>query len=309
MTVPTAHAIAHRTALDDVKHNRQVSVTAIGSCRVVGPLRRAGKEDGFKLNQTGVYGYCHSSAEAVQQLRVLNGALTLPEYLLPVIAPRTAESPNGHKPHKRSDFYFVELSSAKILSVDGICVQLNYFTRHFETFFSDRNRARAFWRAVREGDDTQRKEVLDHGAQRLPADQYMLENLKMEMSTPEGLRDDIDLLMSIAPRVLFVTHFNAKKHDGGYLAARESYLAMLRGALRASNARYFDPSDYVEAYGQSEALKDPDGSLSHYSDAFEDYLYQNWLSRYIRPLVQLHAEHAELQFNQNDAAAPRAAIG
>lgn len=289
MTLNPVPVVLERRSSVSKPEPGEFKVSAIGSCRVVGPLRRAGRDAGFKLNQSGVFGYCHSSSEALQQLRVLQDDLILPDYLLPVLAPRSVDNPDARTLHDPSDMYFVELSSAKILSVDGFCIQLNYFTRHFESFFEDRNRSRAFWRAVREDDTAARKEVLDASPSRLPQDRYLLENLRMSMSTAEGLAADISAIKSMVPNVLFVTHFNARKHDGMRLAARETYLRTLRHALKSCAVRYFDPTDYVEAFGQTLALKDPNGSLSHYSDDFETYLCDNWVTRYIQPLAQLHA--------------------
>lgn len=262
-----------------------VSVTAVGSCRVLGPLRKAGSDACFSLNQSGVYGYCHSSAEALQQLRVLNGTFRLPEHLLPVVAPRSAETESLAASHIPSDMYIVELSSAKILTIDGVCVQLNYFTRHFQSFFSDRQKSRAFWKAVRENDFEARKSVIDAGPERLPTDRYMLENLRMELSSEESLSEDINAITSLVPHALFVTHFNARKRDGLLLSARENYLRSAVRALETSGVKYFDPSDYVEAFGQSEALADSTGSLSHYSEEFEAFLCNNWTTRYIKPLA------------------------
>lgn len=289
--------------------DKTLKVTAIGSCRVVGPLRRAPKSSPFKLNQSGVFGYCHSSAEALQQISVLRGDTELPDHLLPVLAPRKADNPGHASKHTPSDMYIVELSSAKILSVDGYCIQLNYFTRHFESFFANHMRARAFWRAVRERDTAARQAVLNEGPNRLPADRYLLDSLQMEMSSCDVLRQDIAAIRDLVPNVLFVTHFDARKRDGALLTAREAYLNMLRDALKSCNATYFDPSDYVAAFGQSQALKDPDGSLSHYSDAFEDYLCHNWVTRYIEPLAQAKCALPGRTGHDNLRAAARAAMG
>lgn len=276
----------------------QFKVTAIGSCRVAGPLRRASQSGCFTLNQAGVYGYCHSSAEALQQIEVLQTTRELPEHLLPVVAPNHVTQVPGFVAHQTSDLYFVELSSAKVLSVDGICVQLNYLTRHLEAFFSDRLRARAYWQAVRQGDRAARQHTLSSygAATRLDDGQrHILDALELRMSDEISLARDIDAICDRVPDVLFVTHFNARKHDGSWLHSRETYIETAKRALKDTNARYFDPSDYVEAFGQDDALQDPEGSLSHYSEAFETYLCQNWISRYIKPLAQMRRRAAPVR--------------
>ena len=277
---------AQQSAVPYWENPAEFNVTAIGSCRILGPLRHALADDCYKLNQSGVYGYCHSSAEAVQQLKVLQGDTELPEHLLPLTSPKHAENLNARRAHVTSDLYVVELSSAKILTIDSVCIQLNYFTRHFASFFADRERSRAYWRAVREDDHAERCAVLDSGPQLKPADRYLLDQLKLRLSSHEDLVCDITEVQERVPNVLFVTHFDAKKHDGALLVARQAYLQSVRAALRKTDAIFFDPSDYVEAFGQSEALDDPNGSLTHYSEAFEQFLGQNWRSRYIEPLYE-----------------------
>lgn len=271
-------------------------VTSVGSCRVVGPLRRAAAGGEFVLNQTGVYGYCHSSAEAVQQVQVLRGERVLPAHLLPVVAPRLAGGARDHTPHVPSQLYFVELSSAKELRIDGVHVQLNYFTRHLREFFADPDRARAYWRTVRAGDPRAlRALVADDpvAAQQTAADRYLLASLTMRLTTAAQMAADIRAIQARLPNVLFVTHFNAADENGDPVPARADFIALARTALKDTGAIYFDPSDYVEAYGQADAIDSHQGSLSHYTGTFEAFLARNWMTRYIQPLADgLHESQA-----------------
>jgi hypothetical protein len=84
-------------------------VTPIGSCRIVDPLRRASKVHPIKLGMSGVYGYTHSSAEALQLIRyLLEGISPGPPELLPLIC-RSAGAVK-QRPRNLSDLYLVELS-------------------------------------------------------------------------------------------------------------------------------------------------------------------------------------------------------
>src|SRR5690606_36950817 len=47
--------------------------------------------------------------------------------------------------HTPADLYMVELSSRKLLTIDGYPIQSNYLGRHFSEFFADRARTRMFW--------------------------------------------------------------------------------------------------------------------------------------------------------------------
>ena len=263
-------------------------VTAIGSCRVAGPLRK-GLRDAMApadvaLNQSGVYGYCHSSAEALQQISALQGDVRIPQKLAPLIAPSGLRAED----HRMSDMYIVELSSAKMLTTHGHFIQLNYLTRHFEAFFAERARARAFWQHARSDDAQAMQSFLqDQNAYWALSedDRALLKDVRLQMATPQRLAEDISKIAAKVPDVLFVTHFNAAKRDGTFLKSRSTFIEMTTRVLRDLKQPFFDPSDYVEVYGAHQALDHNSGSLTHYSASFEMVLWDNWLRRYIRPAM------------------------
>lgn len=264
------------------------SITGIGSCRIMGPLRQAAQSGGFFLNQSGVYGYCHSAPEARQQMEILAEGESIPDYLRPVIAPASVAE-QTHKVHDWSDFYLVEISSAKELEIDGFCVQLNYLVQHFETFFSHRAVAKEFWRLSRPGLAAEKRgflQKLDQFQEMCATDQHLLAALRFTETTPHRLRNDIAALREMTPDSMFVTHFNALKHDGSRIRSREAFIKILVEELRQAGVQFFNPSDYIEATGQAKALANDGRSLSHYSAAFEAFLAHNWLTRYIEPRRQ-----------------------
>jgi len=63
------------------------SVTAIGSCRIVGPLRHLQQSEPMILNQSGVYGYSHSCTEVRKHLTHLLKGTRPPNELLPILSP------------------------------------------------------------------------------------------------------------------------------------------------------------------------------------------------------------------------------
>ena len=284
-------------------------VTAIGSCRVAGPLRMGAQPgSGIACNQTGIYGYCHSSAEALQQVRVLTGEINLPAALGPLIAP----SGLRNQPHLPSDCYFVEISSAKRLCAQGHYLQLNYLTRHFQDFFSDRERVRSFWQHARCADRSTMMAFLQNERAYwalTEQDRALLADIRLQLSSPQTLEADLTAIAERLPKVLFVTHFNATKHDGTLLKARADFISMSREVLRAKGLPYFDPSDYVQAFGPANALKPGDQSLTHFSDEFEAVLYDNWLRRYLRPAIAQKSATARQQPQAAPIPGPVAAPG
>ncbi len=283
------------------------SVSAIGSCRVVGPLRHAQASGNFTLNQRGIYGYCHAAPEALQVLHLMASGVPIPDYLLPVISPGKGSGRLAKA--AQSDFYFIEICSAKELSVDSYHVQLNYLTQHLAEFFDQTPLAKTYWRLTHEDDRVGRLEFLKNlevynGLR--AEDQHILAELKMRTTTPASLRAAIDEIKVLTPDQLFVTHFNAQKNDGAVIRSRARFIEMLTDELRAAKANVFDPSDYVSATGQKLALADGGASLSHYSEDFETFLAENWTTRYIEPRRQRKLSMAAMPNQQtNFAAHPR----
>ena len=71
------------------------------------------------LNNTGrIYGYTHTAAEALQQIRFLQGDFTPPTEILPVLMPNADIQVLNATNHSLSDIYFIELSSTKELRID-----------------------------------------------------------------------------------------------------------------------------------------------------------------------------------------------
>ncbi|MEM9271003.1 MAG: hypothetical protein AAGA78_18950, partial [Pseudomonadota bacterium] len=254
------------------------SLTAIGSCRITNPLRMATEAGLVELNGQGVYGYTHSSAEAVQLARYLLGDLEIPDMARPLVMPGT-DQPPSNPAHTPSDLYLVELSSAKEVRMGSILVQLNYLTRHFEEFFSDKERTRAFWRLAK-GDREAEKRAFLQATPSFQAlsfeDQARLQLITQRPVQEESLRKDIRWLQDTLPRTAFVTHCDALKPDGTPLTSRASYIAMTKEALTQEGAVFSDPTALMRQVGQSKALKDEAGSLSHYTDDFEAMLFDHW---------------------------------
>jgi hypothetical protein len=104
-------------------------ITTIGTCRVTTPLRRALGKFPIESEHGRVYGYVHSSAEAVQQIQFLQREQDLPDEILPITfrpdIPRDYRTENWTAP----DLNIVEISSAKLVAAHGRPVQRNYVYR------------------------------------------------------------------------------------------------------------------------------------------------------------------------------------
>lgn len=261
-------------------------ITAIGSCRISTPLKTAPSSYPVLNNAGRVYGYTHTSAEALQQVRFLQGEFTPPVEIAPLLMPNTDFETIVDAHHPTSDIYFVELSSAKELRISDTLVQLNYVTRYFADFFADQARARSFWQlsdGKHEADKLAFLEVQNSFQNLTAADQNNLKCLTRTLSSPQSLLRDLSEIRDQLPNVVFVTHCNALTQSHKSIASRAAYIAMVEETARELKLQFFNPTASMQAFGQHAAFSDSTTSLSHYSEEFGNFLFDGLFDTYISP--------------------------
>lgn len=266
-----------------------ITITPIGSCRISIPLRIAAQEYDLKRNLARIYGYCHSSAEAVQQVRFLFGDYIPSADVEPLIASSQSFKELLQTKHHMSDLYIIELSSAKQLTLDGQSVQMNYLTRHFPTFFADRANRLELWRLAQVGDQNAIDGFLAPFVALATIDQeefLVLRKLRYQLTRADRLRQDIDFLLEALPEVLFVSHVNAVAADGYPIASREQYIDLVKTTVSDVGGQICDPTDVMDRVGQGAALEDSSTSLAHFTPAFSMLVFESWLNQAISPLVE-----------------------
>lgn len=265
-----------------------ITITPIGSCRISTPLRIAAQDYGLNRNLDRIYGFCHSSAEAVQQVRFLFGDYIPSPEVEPLIASSQSFKELLQTKHHMSDLYIVELSSAKQLTLDGQSVQMNYLTRHFRAFFADRANKTELWRLAQIGDQNAIDGFLvpyvELGTIN-PEGFSVLRKLRYQLTSADGLRQDIDFLLESLPEVLFVSHVNAVTADGYPIASRERYIDMAKIAVADAGGLICDPTDVMDRVGQNAAIEDNSTSLAHFTPAFSKLVFESWLNQAISPLI------------------------
>ncbi len=239
------------------------------------------------INNMGrIYGYTHTSAEALQQVRFLQGEFTPPAEILPLLTPNVDIDALSGAVHPTSDIYFIELSSAKELRIAGTQVQLNYVTRYFAGFFADKLRARDYWRLADGWQDEAKLTFLNEqeSYQSLnPDDQRLLQHLTRTLASPESLTRDMVEIRDRLPNVVFITHCNALAKNHEPIASRAAYIAMVEDAAKALNLSIFNPTASMQAFGQHTAMSDAETSLSHYSEDFGNFLFDGLHDTFIAP--------------------------
>lgn len=261
------------------------TVAPIGTCRLNSPLRRGAVRHGFKISDGRNYGYTHTSTEALQQLRFMLGEHDIPDNLVPLICRNSMTVPVTAA-HERSDLYFVEISSAKSLTCEGWATQLNYVSRHFADFLSDKARAKWFWRLATEetSDELQRRLYAEPAFLRLSnEDQRRLANLRMKAFDPEQLHRDINGIADRLgkDRMVLVTHVDAQTPDGDIIASRSKLIAQVISCAEANGIRYYDPTSAMKIMGQEHAMEKDGLDTTHYTDAFADVLCNDFQAQFM----------------------------
>jgi tetratricopeptide (TPR) repeat protein len=259
-----------------------IRITPIGSCRIATPLNLCAGDLGYRVNRTGTYGFTHSAAEAVQQARILFGGEPPPAEIWPLISRRDVAGAVALEPHEPSDVYVVEISSAKEITIDGWCVQLNYMQVAFPDFFSETDRVRNFWQAARNGDE----DLMDLSLRGRPkADRSLLRRVRMSLVTEQGLREQIEALKRLLPAVFFVTHVNARTQDGAQIRSRSDLIGLVERVLQTSADSVYNPTSDMEAFGHERAIEDHSDSLAHFTEPFSRHLVRRWMESGLADLI------------------------
>lgn len=264
------------------------AITTIGSCRIATPARMFRGDYGYAVNKERNYGFCHTSMEAVQQLRFMQGDFEPPQDIWRLIARGADYDVMMSQTHAPSDLYVVELSSAKRLMHGDTCVQLNYVGNEYRDFFAEKSRVSGFWAVCRTEDQDQIDAWLaEHWSADLDkmTDSQVLRHLRMTMTTEEDLRKDIRTIMDRVPNVLFITHVNAVKLDGLPIESRSTFIDMVTRAVRAEGGIVYNPTPRMQEVGQTIAIEDHSDSLAHFTEDFCGVMFPDWYDMAFAPAI------------------------
>lgn len=253
-------------------------ITPIGTCRIHTPLSRAVQRYPIELDLRRNYGFVHTSDEALQQLRFLQGEKQFQPEVVPLIFRPGDSDELGRQEWEPSDLHIVEISSAKRVLCGDDAVQINYLYRHFGDFFGSSERARLFWNLVRGGHRMELHDFLKGEPSfemMAMADRELLLRLSTEQQTLKDVKRDMAEIVERLgqDRVLFVTHVNAVAADGEVIPSRDRLIRWVKLAADQLGAAVFDPTGMMTDFGQERALESGGLDLTHYTPAFSDRLY------------------------------------
>ena len=125
-------------------------IAPIGTCRIHTPLSRAVGRFPIDVDLRRNYGFVHTSDEALQQVRFLQGEKDFRPEVLPLVF-RSEDMRPVRERWESADLHIVEISSAKRITSGGDTVQINFVHRQFADFFANTERSRRFWNRLRQG--------------------------------------------------------------------------------------------------------------------------------------------------------------
>lgn len=253
---------------------RPVRVTPIGSCRIATPLKTAAKKFGFSLSRGRSFGFSHSSAEAVQQVKFMLGQCEPPADIWPLLSQSDRDAVQSEQ-HDASDVYVVEVCSGKELRIGDWLIQLNYLVRQFPEFFGDVARKGAFWRLTERGDQAAIDDFLANEWSSTPAQVQecaVLRQISLHLATEQDVERDMRWLASTLPNVVFVSHVDALRADGTPIPARSAFISKVVTVAHKMGARIINPTYALVEWGQDQAMEADSPSLAHYTDAFSDHV-------------------------------------
>lgn len=260
----------------------------IGTCRIHTPLRDAVGRYPIKLQLGRNYGFVHTTAEALQQARFMFGQADIPAAVQRVIFRPSNGEQARRGTHKPADLYMVELSSRKLLTVDGYPIQSNYLVRYFSEFFADRTRTRMFWSLAHADKLAERRALLDQDPvfKSLSSDDRdLLSRIVKRDQTDEEIETEMRQLVELLGRdkVVFVTHVNALTPDNVPIEQREQLIATITASAQRIGVPCYDPTPLMNKIGQADAMEDGGLDLTHYTSAFAERLYVDWFKNFMRP--------------------------
>lgn len=257
------------------------SILPVGTCRINTPLKRAAARYPVRVDLRRIYGFVHTSDEALQQLQYRFGSRSFPAEVLPILF-RPGDAPDAQPPvADAGDLAVIEISSIKSCRAGDIAVQSNYLTRHFADFFGPARRVRrvqAYWDMARTGQRARLRAFLQADpvfSQYSPAEQELLAAITVRQQTFDDVLADMAAMVELVgrDRVLFVTHVNATTADGSLIASRDKLIRWVRQAAERLQVPCFDPTALMQEFGQDRAMQRGGLDLTHYTNAFSDRWY------------------------------------
>jgi len=266
----------------------ELTIAPIGTCRIHTPLRAGVGHYPIALSLGRNYGFVHTSSEALQQLEFMYGMREIPADVQTLVFRPSTPLAFRKKAHVPADMYFIELSSRRLLSIDGHPIQSNYAARHFSDFFADRERTKMFWALAEPTRLQERRKLLEQepSFQRLPPeDAELLARIERRELQDAEIEREMARMVEIVgkDKVLFITHVNANTPDSTPIEIRQRLIHTVRNVAKRLEVPCYDPTPLMREIGQINAMENDGLDLAHYTPLFAERLCADLYKRFVRP--------------------------
>lgn len=255
----------------------RLRVLALGSCRVIDPLRavrKLGLADCLNRrirSRTPVY--LHDINEMIQFLRLVSGALSMPDGVAPMAFRDWRAKP---MPALLDDAerLVIEVCTDKHYQAMGWTLNVNEI--HRQLVEPAGNAGQLWWSDVHRGDRPPREVVegaeaaLGRAGKLTEVHRLMLREIAYVSLSAAVIAEGMATLRGLVRcPVLVVPHVAVRLADGGQLAERIEHIDKTIEAARLAGLAVLDPRSFVERDGQQRALDKEGTDFHHYAD---DYL-------------------------------------
>lgn len=243
-------------------------ISTIGSCRVAGPMTKLQAQRSFVLDNRLLYGFTHNTKETIQAIRFMRGELRLPESLWPFISDQPFRNGNS-TPHAPDAHYVVEISSVKVLELDGLYLQLVRFKEALSVCPDLRKIFFDHPGAEQRGQRLQLLQATPSFARLATHIQHALTHTVVRSQTAAEIEEDLHTIAQLlGPKLVLVTHCNAKNATGELIAERAKMVARVAQAAARLGLVSVDPGALLAGFGQERGMPDEGLDTAHYTPAF-----------------------------------------
>lgn len=260
-------------------------ISTIGSCRVAGPVTKLQAQRSFVLDNRLLYGFTHNTKETIQAIRFMRGELRLPESLWPFISDQPFRNGNSTPPPQDAH-YVVEISSVKVLELDGLYLQLVRFKEALSVCPDLRKIFFDHPGADQRGQRLQLLQATPSFARLATHIQHALTHTVVRSQTAAEIEEDLHAIAQLlGPKLVLVTHCNAKNATGELIAERAKMVARVAQAAARLGLVSVDPGALLAGFGQERGMPDEGLDTAHYTPAFAKLVGKEISDKLLGPAI------------------------
>jgi hypothetical protein len=253
-------------------------VGSLGSCRVRNPISALSGKGSLCVRGSLIGCATHTSAEAVQTMNYISGALDLPEFLNPYVFGASAAPSRDHVValmRDRLDACLVEISGNRQFSFEGYQLQQNFLPT---LLVQARGAALLGWfrqvckhgMADEETVETALIKLRQGGFDAGEDMERLLRGMRFGHRTEDEMAADMAWLAgAVADSMVVVGPFLVPGDVSTTMAERAALGSKLRTAAEKCGAAYFDLSPLISEHGRERALGDGGANIQEFADGFQ----------------------------------------